>query len=122
MGWKPRQHPRFKAALSIELRPKGVSAPVRTQTADIGLGGCYVEMVFTQEVSTPVEITLWIGETKVSGSGEVVSKHPSFGNGLKFTKLSEEGKQALGSYLEALKPKGLMMQDSPIAGPPTLLK
>jgi hypothetical protein len=83
---------------------------------------CYVEMVFTQEVSTPVEITLWIGETKVSGSGEVVSKHPSFGNGLKFTKLSEEGKQALGSYLEALKPKGLMMQDSPIAGPPTLLK
>lgn len=111
MGWRPRQYPRFKAALSIELRPKGVSAPLRTQTSDIGLGGCYVEMVFTQEVSTPVEITLWIGDAKISGSGEVVSKHPSFGNGLKFTRLSENGKETLGRYLESLKPKGLMMQD-----------
>jgi hypothetical protein len=79
-------------------------------------------MVFTQEVSTPVEITMWIGETKIAGSGEVVSKHPSFGNGLKFTNLSKEGKEVLAHYLEALKPKGLMMQDSPKPGPPELLK
>jgi PilZ domain len=120
MAWTPRQHPRFKAALPIELRPKGVTAPLRTQTADVGLGGCYVEMVFTQEISTPVEITIWIGETKISGSGEVVSKHPSFGNGLKFTRLSDEGKEKLGLYLESLKPKGLMMNDSPAPGTSSL--
>jgi hypothetical protein len=121
MAWTPRQHPRFKAALPIELRPKGVTAPLRTQTADVGLGGCYVEMVFTQEVSTPVEITIWIGDTKISGAGEVVSKHPSFGNGLKFTRLSTEGKEMLGRYLETLKP-ALRMRDSPIAGVPSILK
>ncbi len=52
MGWKPRQHARFKAAVPIELRPNGVPTPLRGQTADICLGGCYVEMIFTQEVST----------------------------------------------------------------------
>jgi PilZ domain len=121
MAWTPRQHPRFKAAIPIELRPNGVSAPMRTQTADIGLGGCYVEMVFTQEVSTPVEITLWIGDTKVAGAGEVVSKHSSFGNGLKFTRLTDEGKQALDRYLQSLKPKGMMMKDSPTVDAPSLI-
>lgn len=116
MGWIPRQYPRFKAALPIELRPKGVSAPLRTQTADIGLGGCYVELAFTQEVSTPVEMTLWVGESKVVIYGEVVSKHPSFGNGLKFIRLTKEGREKLDRFLDSLKPQNGTMQDSPILG------
>jgi c-di-GMP-binding flagellar brake protein YcgR len=116
MAWTPRQHPRFKAALPIELRPKGAPAPLRTQTADIGLGGCYVEIVFTQEVSTPVELTMWLGDFKIVASGEIVSKHPSFGNGIKFTAVNKEGREKLGEYLESLKPHGLMMNESPIAG------
>lgn len=115
MGWIPRQYPRFKTALSIELRPKGVTAPLRTQTSDVGLGGCYVEMVFTQEVSTPVDITLWIGDTKVCATGEVVSKHPSFGNGLKFTQISKEGREKLGEFLASLNPQDRMQNDPPFA-------
>ena len=111
MGWIPRQYPRYKAALSIELRPKGAAAPLRTQTADIGLGGCYVESVFTHELSTIVDIVLWVGDTKITAQGEVVSKHPSFGNGLKFTRLTKEGTEKLNAYLETLKPQGLMMED-----------
>src|SRR5579885_2082352 len=91
MAWKPRQHPRYKAALSLELRLKDTEAPpLRTQTADVGLGGCYVETFATQEVSTPVEITLWVGDSKINVAGEVVSKHPSFGNGYKFIRLRSE--------------------------------
>ncbi|HEY7353239.1 MAG TPA: PilZ domain-containing protein [Terriglobales bacterium] len=111
MGWIPRQYPRFKAALSIELRPKGATAPLRTQTADIGLGGCYVESVFTHELSTIIDIVLWVGDTKIIAQGEVVSKHPSFGNGLKFTRLTKEGTEKLSEYLESLKLQGLMMED-----------
>jgi hypothetical protein len=115
MGWIPRQYPRFKTALTIELRPKGITTPLRTQTSDIGLGGCYVEMIFTQEVSTVVDITLWVGDSKVCATGEVVSKHPSFGNGLKFTQLSKEGRQKLGDYLATLKPQDRLSNESPFA-------
>lgn len=104
MGWTQRQYPRFRATLPIELRPKGTSAPLRAQTTDICLGGCYVEMIFTQEISTAVDIALWIGDLKLAAKGEIVSKHPSFGNGLKFTKLTEENQGHLSHYLDSLKP------------------
>ena len=118
MGWKTRQHARFKAALPIELRAKGVTTPLRGQTTDIGRGGCYVEMTFTQEVATPVDITLWIAGTKITVTGEVVSKHPSFGNGFKFIRLSKQGEAELNRYLEALKPTE-NANNSPFAGPPS---
>jgi c-di-GMP-binding flagellar brake protein YcgR len=117
MAWKPRQHARFKATLPIELRPKGVTAPLRGQTADICLGGCYVEMGFTQEVSTMVDISLWLGDSKIYVKAEVVSKHPSFGNGFRFVHLTKDGASKLTEYLESLKPQGAM-NDSPFAGPP----
>ena len=99
MEWTPRQHPRFKAALPIELRPIDATAPLRAQTADISLGGCYVEMASVQEVSTHVEITIWVGQSKICAKGQVVSKHPSFGNGLKFTQMSRENEARLNDYL-----------------------
>jgi hypothetical protein len=103
MAWIQRQHPRFEAALPIDLRRVGTNVPLRAQTHDIGLGGLYVEMMFTQEISTALDITLWIGELKVSARGEVVSKHPSFGNGVKFTHLSDEDRERLIQYLESLQ-------------------
>lgn len=110
MAWTQRQHIRFKAVLPIELRPTGANAPLRAQTADICVGGCYVEMCFTQEISTPVEITLWVGQSKIKAIGEVVSKHPSFGNGLKFTKLTDENQARLNDYLASRTCLGLRMR------------
>src|SRR5438309_10667937 len=76
MTWaKQREYPRFKAALPVELRQAGASAPLRAQTADICLGGCYIEMTSTQQISREVEITLWIGQEKVRARGVVVSNH-----------------------------------------------
>jgi hypothetical protein len=118
MGWKPRQHARFKAAVPIELRPKGAPTPLRGQTADICLGGCYVEMVFTQEVSTVVDISLWLGDSKIYVNAEVVSKHPSFGNGFRFVHLTKDGATKLNDYLESLKPEAAMANGSPFAGSP----
>ena len=120
MGWKPRQHARFKAAVPIELRPNGVPTPLRGQTADICLGGCYVEMIFTQEVSSLVDISLWLGDSKIYVNAEVVSKHPSFGNGFRFVHLTKDGATKLNDYLESLKPEAAMANDSPFAGPPTV--
>jgi len=106
MEWIPRQHPRFKAALPVELRPVGQPVPLRAQTGDVSLGGLYVEMILTQKVSTELDITLWIGETKIRARGVVVSNHPAFGNGIKFTEFAEEDRQGLKKFLDTLGVQG----------------
>jgi hypothetical protein len=105
-----RQHPRFKAALPVELHLSTVAGPLRAQTQDICLGGLYIEMSLTQKVSTDLGITLWIGDTKIFATGVVVSSHPSFGNGIKFTHLPDESKERLQLYLESLKRSGVLRE------------
>ena len=63
------------------------------------------ELSFTRNVSSEVELTLWLGESKVSATGVVVSSHPSFGNGIKFTHLTEESKGRLRDFIQSLDEK-----------------
>ena len=107
MGQGVRQYPRYKVTLPVELCSLADGVPVRTQIADICLGGCYVEMTFTKDVSSVVELTLWLGEDKISATGIVVSSHPSFGNGIKFIEVAPESKERLMHFLESLKPTPL---------------
>jgi hypothetical protein len=101
---KQRKHPRFKAALPVELRQPGGKVPVRAQTGDIGLGGCYVEMTSTHPVSSELDVILWVGQEKVVARGVVVSNHPAFGNGIKFTQVSKEDRDRLQKLVESLDP------------------
>jgi len=57
-------------------------------------------------------ITLWIGDMKISASGVVVSSHPSFGNGIKFTRLPDESKDRLQQYLECMKRSGIARSET----------
>jgi len=100
-----RQHPRYKVALPVELSSPVDRIPVRAQVADIGLGGCYVEMSFTKSVSAEVELRLWLGDQKIAATGVVVSSHPSFGNGIKFTHVTPESKEQLQRFLSAQESK-----------------
>jgi hypothetical protein len=69
------EYPRFKVTLPIEIRPVGLQVPLRAQTEDISsLGGFYVEMTFTQRVSTELNIAIWIGDEKIQAKG-VVGPH-----------------------------------------------
>lgn len=99
---KERRHPRYKAALPVELRKRGVRTPLRAQTVNLSVGGCYVEMNSPQDVSNEVEIVLWVGREKILAQGVVVSNHPSFGNGIKFTHVPEEGQAKLQKFVESL--------------------
>src|SRR5262249_28064203 len=39
-----RKFPRFKCTTSVEIYPSGQNSPIRVRTADLSLGGCFVEM------------------------------------------------------------------------------
>jgi PilZ domain len=96
-----RLFPRVKCAVSVELRGAG-QATAWAKAADLSLGGCFVEMAIPLKQSTNIEITLWLGETKLKLKGSVASSSPGFGIGVKFTGVRETDRKLLGAFLPTL--------------------
>ncbi len=96
-----RQHPRKRVGARIELHLEGNAAPIRTKVADLTLGGCFVEMMFTLEIGMKVNIELWINHVKVSTGGIVVTRLRNRGNGIQFTQLTAEDRARLKQFLTA---------------------
>lgn len=97
-----RRHLRQKVAAEVRLQLEKHGTPLRAQTADISLGGCYVEMMFTLEIGTKVKLTLWLQEAKVDIEGTVVTRDLQVGNGIQFTNMSTEDSARLKHFLSAV--------------------
>ena len=91
---------RLPIAAQMELRIRGNSIPIRLKTADISIGGCYVEMSLTLEPSADWDIVLWLEHEKLSLQGRVKTKHPHFGNEIEFVDVTPEAETQLRSFLE----------------------
>jgi hypothetical protein len=94
-----RKYPRTKTAIPIEFKPEGATVASRTETADLSLVGCYVEMSFTLPVGSELELGLWVEDQRLALSGIVTTHHPQFGNGIKFLNLSQENRAKLAHFL-----------------------
>jgi len=97
-----RRHPRLKLLNSVEVYPDGQSAPIRARTADLSLGGCFVEMSTPLAVGTPVRLALWVRETKLWMNGKAVSLAPGFGNGVAFLDVGETEQSELKKFLDSM--------------------
>lgn len=96
-----RSHPRLKCICSTELYPEGQTAPLRTRTTDISLGGCFIEMNLPLPKGTPVKIALWIKDSKLWATGKVVTSTPGFGIGVQFAEISEPDRHILRQFLQS---------------------
>jgi hypothetical protein len=94
-----RQFGRLRIGLQAELLIGGQSASIRVTTTDISLGGCYVEMMFTLPVGTPLQVVLWLDDAKVVGGAVVATCDPQFGNGIRFVDMTWQDKVRLEKYL-----------------------
>ena len=101
MGAEKRESKRVKARVPVELQIDGSKTPIRTETADLSLTGFYVEMMFTLSVGMTLDIKLQIGDTTLLAVGRVVTSDPTVGNGISFTKMLREDRQALAIFLQA---------------------
>src|ERR1700737_3521511 len=81
-----RQHPRTRVTVTAELQQE--RALLRVKTADLSIGGLYVEMMFTLEIGTKLNIVFWINDVKVSTGGVVVTRDIQVGNGIEFTDMA----------------------------------
>lgn len=95
-----RRHPRTQVAVQIEIRPQGIDIPMRLETSDLSIGGCYVEMAMTLDVGTRLDIILWLQGQKICTRGVVVTRHPQFGNGIEFAGMFSQDEQRLREFLE----------------------
>jgi len=97
-----RLHDRYTVQVQIELRAEGVDAPMRLETTDLSLGGCYVQLLMPLSVGNRVRVTLWLDGCSIVIHGRVVTRHPQFGNGIMFLEFEGEGEQLLKRYLDAI--------------------
>jgi hypothetical protein len=94
-----RTSPRVKCINSAEVYPAGETAPIRTRTADLSAGGCFLEMPNPLPKGTQVRIAIWVGEFKLWTGGEVVTSTPGFGIGVKFNEMTVQDKNQLKHFL-----------------------
>jgi c-di-GMP-binding flagellar brake protein YcgR len=97
-----RRDPRHSVQVQIELREEGSDIPLRMNTTDLSRGGCYVELMMTLPVGTNVTATVWLSNCSVRIRGRVVTRHPQFGNGIRFLEFADNGDKVLAQYLDAI--------------------
>jgi c-di-GMP-binding flagellar brake protein YcgR len=76
---------RFACRLGAEVYSLGTNVPNRCTLSDISEGGCYVEMPSPLTGQKGVEILVRTAETKLRIRGQVLTTHPGFGMGVRFT-------------------------------------
>jgi c-di-GMP-binding flagellar brake protein YcgR len=105
MSEEKRNHPRLKVRVPVELRPEATETPIRGETADLSLGGFYIEMMFTLEIGTQVDITLQAGDSTLLAAGEVVTCDRTVGNGIRFLRMLPDDREELDRFLQAVEAK-----------------
>ncbi|HZQ23991.1 MAG TPA: PilZ domain-containing protein [Terriglobales bacterium] len=98
-----RRHPRVSVAVPAEVKKPLEGYVRRAQTTNVSEGGCYIEMLYTLEPMTRLEVVLWLNGEKVKARAEVVTNQPSLGNGIRFIQISDKDKQKLKEFLEVAK-------------------
>lgn len=97
-----RKNPRVKCASSAEVYPAGAESPIRTRTADLSVGGCFLEMPNPLPKGNLIRIGLWVKDAKVWLRAEVVTSTPGFGIGVKFTETAPDDKRQLEEFLDSM--------------------
>ena len=98
-----RKFSRQRVPLSIEIRDEhGGGAPMKTKTADVNGGGCYVESMLPFPVGKVLTITFWLGSEQVSTPALVRTCDGGVGMGIEFTGLDPSIQKRLQQQIDAM--------------------
>jgi hypothetical protein len=94
-----RAFPRTKVCVQTELHVGNENTPMREQTSDLSLSGCYVKTVVTTPVGTNLDVALWLGAEKVMIHAIVVTCYPHIGNGIQFLAMPRAVRNRVRGFL-----------------------
>jgi c-di-GMP-binding flagellar brake protein YcgR len=100
MSEERRQYLRLKLRLPIEILRESAVVPLRGETCDISLGGCYFESLFPLEVGTPLEVRIRINDSTLIAVAVVATCDRQVGNGIRFTDMVPEDAEQLRLFLD----------------------
>ncbi len=98
-----RRYERHKVSVQTELCLSGQHSPMRVETSDLSLGGCYIGTRDTIPVGTRLSVALSLGEEKVMISAIVVTCYPQVGNGIQFLAMPPADRNRVRTFLESLR-------------------
>lgn len=110
-----RANPRVKVNAPIEIISEPERPPIRAETLDLSLGGCYVNMMFTLVVGTEIEIRLRVSDVPIIIVGIVRTCDPQVGNGIEFLRMLPEDRRELRMFLDAALESANAGAESPTA-------
>ena len=97
-----RRYPRYACAGAVHLHNENTTLPTWARLADIGLGGCYLELLSPLPLQTPVEFAIQADDLEIHGRGVVRTTHPGVGNGVAFTQMKADDWQRLNQLIARL--------------------
>ena len=96
-----RKYARIKLSVPVEIQTDAGGSRIRGATADLSLGGCYIETIFPFPIGTNLDLQLSIETTTVLIAATVATCDPQVGNGMKFVRMLPEDRETLEAFLEA---------------------
>jgi PilZ domain-containing protein len=100
-----RRFVRHRIAFPIEMRDdRGGGVPMQTNASDIGGRGCYVETLVPFPLGTPLQITFWIKDEKMTTGAIVRASDPGVGMGIEFLGMALDDQLRFQAYLDEIDP------------------
>jgi PilZ domain-containing protein len=93
---------RVKCSGTAQVSQAGVAFPIWAKVADLSLGGCYLELVFTIPRGTSVTLRLTVLNQTFAAKGVVVTFHPGVGNGFRFLEIAPDEKEVLCKLMDEI--------------------
>jgi hypothetical protein len=101
-----RRNPRFPFTVAVEITESRSQTRVACRTADIGLGGCYVDTMAPFPTGATVRVRLNRESRQVDALARVAVSHPSMGMGLEFTEINPEHMESLRAWIAEASGEG----------------
>lgn len=99
-----RRRPRYRCVeMPVEFCTPGATVGMSGRLTDIGLTGCYIEVMVPCLQGTALEVVLRHQGILLRVRGRVVTVHPGMGMGLEFEQVTGQQSAALVSLIEALQ-------------------
>jgi hypothetical protein len=93
---------RYGITADTEVEEPRTQAKVMGRTADLGLGGCYVDSLTTFPAGTDVNVRIKRGEQTFEANARVLYGKPGMGMGMAFLEVADEERIRLEHWISEL--------------------
>jgi hypothetical protein len=99
MNQKTRRGPRYPFIAVAEIAHTESGGNFSCRVSELGLRGCYVDMLHTLPIGSEVAIKICAGSECFEAHAKVIYAHPNLGMGLAFEKVSLKSAALLRQWL-----------------------